>query len=223
MPEETPYEKYLHADRMLSFQKKEEDLVVDGERDFQGVQQEAEFIWTRVLPMLRKAEANMKRDNPAEATHLLEQGAALWSGLTAKNEELLWRLWPGDFLKIRKVIGPGGSTADSPRYHECERLARGLWEPYQQILDKRSVPLKQLLSGDVDSPELRFLTKAMMIYDYRVQEFNLSHLYLVFGEIGDRTVGLKGGTTDYLIKRYGNYLFPKLWDEVNELYTKAGQ
>jgi hypothetical protein len=57
-----------------------------------------------------------------------------------------------------------------------------------------------------------------MMYDYRVQEFNLAHLYLVFGEIGDRTVGLKGGTTDYLIRRYGQYLYPKLWDGVNDIY-----
>jgi len=41
---------------------------------------------------------------------------------------------------------------------------------------------------------------------------------LVFAEIGDKTVGLKGGTTAYLIKRYNKFLFPKLWDSVNELY-----
>jgi tryptophan 2,3-dioxygenase len=220
MTEETPYERYLHADKILSFQKKEEELVVDGERDFQGVQQEAEFIWNRIIPMLRRANDRMKSENIPEATHLLEQAAHLWSGLTEKNEELLWRLWPGDFLKIREVLGPGGSTADSPRYHTCEKIARGLWEPYEEILKKRSVSLNLLLGGDVDQSDLKFLTKAMMIYDYRVQEFNLAHLYLVFGEIGDRTVGLKGGTTDYLIRRYGNYLFPKLWDTINELYHK---
>jgi len=221
MTDETPYERYLHADKILSFQKKEGELVVDGERDFQGVQQEAEFIWTRIIPMLRGAETKMMSENLVEAAHLLEQAANLWSGLTEKNEELLWRLWPGDFMKIRKVIGQGGSTADSPRYHTCEKIARGLWEPYQRVLEKRSVPLLELLKGDVDQPDLKFLTKAMMIYDYRIQEFNLAHLYLVFGEIGDRTVGLKGGTTDYLIKRYGNYLFPKLWDTINNLYNEV--
>jgi tryptophan 2,3-dioxygenase len=58
----------------------------------------------------------------------------------------------------------------------------------------------------------------MMWYDFRVQEFNLAHLYMVFGAIGDKTVGLRGGTTDYLIKRYNKFLFPKLWDSINELY-----
>jgi tryptophan 2,3-dioxygenase len=220
LPEETPYERYLHADKILSFQKAEDELVVDGERDFQGVQQESELIWSRIIPMLRRAETKMKSGDLAESTHLLEQAAVLWSGLTSKSEELLWRLWPGDFLKIRKVIGAGGSTADSPRYHEAETIARGLWAPYEQILDRRTVSLKQLLMGDSDHPDLRLLTKALMLYDYRVQEFNLAHLYLVFAEIGDRTVGLKGGTTDYLIRRYAQYLFPKLWDEVNEIYRE---
>lgn len=220
MPEETPYERYLHADKILSFQKGEDELVVDGERDFQGVQQESEFIWNRIIPMLKRAETKMKSGDLAEATHLLEQAATLWSGLTSKIEELLWRLWPGDFLKIRKAIGAGGSTADSPRYHQAETIARGLWAPYEGVLQQRSIALKTLFMGDSDQSDLRLLTKAMMMYDYRVQEFNLAHLYLVFGEIGDRTVGLKGGTTDYLIKRYGQYLFPKLWDGVNEIYRE---
>ena len=69
-----------------------------------------------------------------------------------------------------------------------------------------------------DHDEMRALLKAMMWYDYRVQEFNIAHIYLVVGEIGDRTVGLKGGTTDYLIKRQGQFLFPELWDSINELY-----
>jgi tryptophan 2,3-dioxygenase len=220
MPEETPYEKYIHGDKILSFQKKEDELINEGERDFQGVQQESEFLWNRIILMLRSAGAKMQSGDIPEASTMLEQAAILWSGLTSKTEELLWRLWPGDFLKIRKVIGAGGSTADSPRYRESETVARGLWEPYEKVLEKRKVDLKRLLSGDSDHSDLRLLTKAMMIYDYRVQEFNLAHLYLVFAEIGDKTVGLKGGTTDYLIKRYSQYLFPKLWDEINELYRE---
>ncbi len=220
MGEETAYERYLHADRILSFQKKEDELICDGERDFQGVQQEAEFIWTRINLLLRRVEERIGKGQMHEAAHLLEQAASLWSGLTAKTEELLWRLWPSDFLKIRKILGPRGSTADSPRYHESERLARRLWTPYETVLKGKSVDVAQLLSeaAGEDSDGLRYLTKAMMWYDYRVQEFNLAHLYLVFGEIGDRTVGLKGGTTDYLIKRYNQFLFPKLWDSINELY-----
>jgi tryptophan 2,3-dioxygenase len=217
MPDETPYERYLHADKILAYQKKEEDLVVDGERDFQGVQQESELIWTRIIPMLRRSDVLMKEGNLVEAAHLLEQAASLWSGLTGKLEELLWRLWPGDFFAIRKVIG-AGSTADSPRFHEAEKLARGLWGSYEGAVARKQVTLKQLFAGEPNHPDLKFLTKAMMLYDYRVQEFNIAHLYLVFSEIGDRTVGLKGGTTDYLIKRYGQYLFPKLWDSVNEIY-----
>ncbi|HEV2225826.1 MAG TPA: hypothetical protein VGR56_03365 [Nitrososphaerales archaeon] len=220
MAEETPYERYIHGDKILSFQKKESELVSDGERDFQGVQQESEFIWNRIIPMIRRAETRMKSGDIPEAVTMLEQAAILWSGLTTKTEELLWRLWPGDFLKIRKVIGAGGSTADSPRYREAEALARTLYASYEQVLEKRRVALKRLFMGDSGQSDLRLLTKAMMLYDYRVQEFNLAHLYLVFAEIGDKTVGLKGGTTDYLIKRYSQYLFPKLWEEINEIYRE---
>ena len=59
--EETAYEKYLHADKILSFQKKDDELVCDGERDFQGVQQEAELIWTRVNFVLKRTHERMGR------------------------------------------------------------------------------------------------------------------------------------------------------------------
>lgn len=71
-----------------------------------------------------------------------------------------------------------------------------------------------------DHDELRALLKAMMWYDYRVQEFNIAHIYLVIGEIGDKTIGLKGGTTKYLIQRQSQFLFPELWDSINELYKE---
>ncbi len=216
MPE-TPYENYLHADKILSYQKKEDELICDGERDFQGVQQESEFIWTRINLLLKKTSEKLVSGDLNGAMRLLEQAAALWSTLTGKCEELLWRLWPNDFLKIRKVIGTGGSTADSPRYHESERLAKSIWGPFADHLRKSSITVLQLLKMD-GHDEMRELLKAMMWYDYRVQEFNIAHIYLVLGEIGDRTVGLKGGTTDYLIKRQSQYLFPELWDSINELY-----
>ena len=221
MPE-TAYERYLHANEILTFQKKDEELICDGERDFQGVQQEAEFIWTRINLMLKRVTEKLRDGNAWECVNLLQQAASLWSGLTGKSEELLMRLWPNDFFKVRKLIGEGGSTADSPRYHESDRLARGLWPLFENELGKNSITLTQLVQEESDDKghrDLQALLKAMMWYDYRVQEFNIAHLYLVFGIIGDRTVGLKGGTTDYLIKRYNQYLFPKLWDSVNSLYV----
>ncbi len=215
---ETPYESYLHADKILSYQKKENELICDGERDFQGVQQESEFIWTRINLMLKRISEKIVNGELYEAARLLEQAASLWSGLTAKVEELLWRLWPDDFLKIRNQLG-AGSTADSPRYRESERLGRNLWGPFEDRLGKKSLTVSQLLKaeGPVD---VRTVMKAMMLYDYRVQEFNIAHIYLVLGEIGDKTVGLKGGTTDYLIKRQSQYLFPVLWNSVSGLYEE---
>jgi tryptophan 2,3-dioxygenase len=215
---ETAYENYLHADKILSYQKKEGELICDGERDFQGVQQESEFIWTRINLMLKRTNEKIVSGNLYDASRLLEQAAALWSGLTAKIEELLWRLWPNDFLKIRKLLGPG-STADSPRYRESEQLGRSLWKPFEKQLRKSSLTVSQLLKME-DRHEAGTLMKAMMWYDYRVQEFNIAHIYLVLGEIGDKTVGLQGGTTDYLIKRQSQYLFPQLWDSINELYEE---
>ena len=202
----------------MAYQKPEDQLVCDGERHFQGVQQEAELVWTRINLILKRAHEKIVRQELYAAAHLLEYAAALWSELTEKNEELMWRLWPNDFLKVRKVIGQGGSTADSPRFIESKRLGKKLWCPYRKTLNERSIKLLDVLSNDEDS-DLRALTKSMMWYDYRVQEFNISHIYLVLGEIGDRTVGLKGGTVDYLLKRYEHYLFPELWDSVNSLYT----
>ena len=219
---ETAYERYLSADKMLSFQKKEEDLICDGERDFQGVQQEAEFIWTRINLMLKRINEKLQASDVWEAVDLLGQAANLWGGLTQKSQELLMRLWPNDFLKIRKIIGEGASTADSPRYHESERLARSLWPLFENRLAKYSLTIPKLLQEEPDDTghhDMQALLKAMMWYDYRVQEFAIAHLYLVFGVIGDRTAGLKGGTTDFLINRYNSYLFPKLWDSINSLYV----
>lgn len=215
MPD-TAYENYLHAEKILSYQKSEDELICDGERDFQGVQQESEFIWTRINLLLKRAGKNIENGDLNGGTRLLEQAAALWSSLTAKVEELLWRLWPNDFQKIRKTIG-SGSTSDSPRYRESERLAKSLWGPFTSQLEKSAVTLKQLL-GREDRDDMKALLKAMMWYDYRVQEFAIAHIYLMVGKIGDKTVGLKGGTTDYLIRRQGNFLFPSLWDSINELY-----
>ena len=84
-----------------------------------------------------------------------------------------------------------------------------------------SLTLESLISLDRETEqysEMRSLMSAMMWYDYRVQEFSIAHLYLVFGIIGDRTVGLKGGTTGFLIDRYQKYIFPKIWDSINNLY-----
>lgn len=215
MPE-TAYENYLHAEKILSYQKSEEELICDGERDFQGVQQESEFIWTRINLLLKRTGKSIGNDDLSGATRLLEQAAALWSSLTSKVEELLWRLWPNDFQKIRKTIG-SGSTSDSPRYRESERLAKSLWEPFIGQLEENSITLQQLLRTD-GRDDMKALLKAMMWYDYRVQEFAIAHIYLMVGKIGDRTVGLKGGTTDYLIKRQGSFLFPGLWDSINDLY-----
>ncbi len=216
---ETPYESYLHADKILSYQKKASELVCDAERDFQGVQQESEFIWSRINFLLERTNEKLVSGDANGATRLLEQAAALWSSLTAKCEELLWRLWPSDFLKIRKILPPGGSTADSPRYRESERLAKNIWGSFTHQLRKNSITVLQLLKME-DHDEMRAHLKAMMWYDYRVQEFNIAHIYLVIGEIGDKTVGLKGGTTKYLIKRQSQFLFPELWDSVNELYKE---
>jgi tryptophan 2,3-dioxygenase len=213
---ETAYENYLHAEKILSYQKSEDELICDGERDFQGVQQESEFIWTRINLLLKRTGKSIGNDDLSGAIRLLEQAAALWSSLTSKVEELLWRLWPNDFQKIRKTIG-SGSTSDSPRYRESERLAKSLWEPFTGQLEKNSITLQQLLRTD-GHDDMRALLKAMMWYDYRVQEFAIAHIYLMVGKIGDRTVGLKGGTTDYLIKRQGSFLFPALWDSINDLY-----
>lgn len=221
MPE-TAYERYLSADKILSFQKKDEDLICDGERDFQGVQQESEFIWTRINLMLRRVSERLSEESVWEAIHLLDQAANLWGGLTQKTQELLMRLWPNDFLKVRRIIGEGASTADSPRYHESERLARSLWPLFEARMDKYSLTIPQLLKEDTDNSghrDLQALLKTMMWYDYRVQEFAIAHIYLVFGIIGDRTPGLKGGTTEFLINRYKTYLFPKLWDSINSLYV----
>ncbi len=220
MPE-TAYERYLSADKILSYQKKEEDLICDGERDFQGVQQESEFIWTRINLMLKRINEELQEGQVWRAVNLLHQSANLWGGLTQKTQELLMRLWPEDFLKVRKTIGEGASTADSPRYHESERLAKSLWPLFERQLSKHSLTLPVLVREDSECKvhhDLHALLKAMMWYDYRVQEFAIAHLYLVFGIIGDRTVGLKGGTTEFLINRYSSYLFPKLWDSINSLY-----
>ena len=215
MPD-TAYENYLHAEKILSYQKSEDELICDGERDFQGVQQESEFIWTRINLLLKRTGKCIESGDLNGGTRLLEQAAALWSSLTTKVEELLWRLWPNDFQKIRKTIG-SGSTSDSPRYRESEHLAKSLWGPFTNQLEKNSTTVSQLLKME-DHDDLRTLLKAMMWYDYRVQEFAIAHIYLMVGKIGDRTVGLKGGTTEYLIKRQGNFLFPALWDSVNEIY-----
>lgn len=218
---ETPYEKYIHADKILSFQKKEGELVCYGELDFQGVQQEAEFIWTRINFMLKRIKKNLESNNIIEGVGLFYHASDLWGSLTNKTQELLKHLWPKDFLKIRKIIGEGASTADSPRYRESEKLGRNLWSSFENLLKLNSLTLESLISQDRETEqysEMRSLMSAMMWYDYRVQEFSIAHLYLVFGIIGDRTVGLKGGTTGFLIDRYQKYIFPKIWDSINNLY-----
>ncbi len=219
---ESPYEKYIHADKILSFQKKEDELVCDGELDFQGVQQEAEFIWNRINFMLKRIKQNLESNKIIDGIGLLYQAADLWGSLTNKTQELLKRLWPNDFLKVRKIIGEGASTADSPRYRESERLGRNIWPSFENLLKSNSLTLESLISQDRETElnsEMKALMGAMMWYDYRVQEFSIAHLYLVFGIIGDRTVGLKGGTTEFLINRYQRYIFPKLWDSINNLYS----
>ena len=218
---ESPYEKYIHADKILSFQKKEEELVCDGELDFQGVQQEAEFIWNRINFMLKRIKQNLESNKIIDGIGLLYQAADLWGSLTNKTQELLKRLWPNDFLKVRKIIGEGASTADSTRYRESERLGRNIWPSFENLLKSNSLTLESLISQDRETElnsEMKALMGAMMWYDYRIQEFSIAHLYLVFGIIGDRTVGLKGGTTEFLINRYQKYIFPKLWDSINDLY-----
>jgi tryptophan 2,3-dioxygenase len=219
---ESPYEKYIHADKILSFQKKEDELVCDGELDFQGVQQEAEFIWNRINFMLKRIKQNLESNKIIDGIGLLYQAADLWGSLTNKTQELLKRLWANDFLKVRKIIGEGASTADSPRYRESERLGRNIWPSFENLLKSNSLTLESLISQDRETElnsEMKALMGAMMWYDYRVQEFSIAHLYLVFGIIGDRTVGLKGGTTEFLINRYQRYIFPKLWDSINNLYS----
>ena len=218
---ESPYEKYIHADKILSFQKKEDELVCDGELDFQGVQQEAEFIWNRINFMLKRIKQNLESNKIIDGIGLLYQAADLWGSLTNKTQELLKRLWPNDFLKVRKIIGEGASTADSTRYRESERLGRNIWPSFENLLKSNSLTLESLISQDRETElnsEMKALMGAMMWYDYRIQEFSIAHLYLVFGIIGDRTVGLKGGTTEFLINRYQKYIFPKLWDSINDLY-----
>jgi hypothetical protein len=96
MPE-TAYENCLHAEKISSYQKGKDELMCDGERDFQRVHQESEFIWTRINLLLKGTRKSIENDDPNGATRLIEQAGALWSNLTAKVEELLWRLWPNDF------------------------------------------------------------------------------------------------------------------------------
>lgn len=206
------YEIYLNTDSLLALQTPPEHLVVPEELMFQVVHQSQE-LWLKLLCYeLVEVVGHLERGQSWQVVARLERCVRVLRTLE-QEMRVLETLRPQDFLEIRRNLG-AGSGQESPGYNALRVAAEGVWEAFQELLERRITTLLQAYASDGGHDDLGGIAELLVDLDEGFQSWLVRHYFLVRRTIGvDRRVdALDGLPTRVLAGRMTKPLFPELWD-----------
>lgn len=142
MNKQSEYEVYHSTEKLLSLQKRKDELCCDDELSFQTVPQICELHFKIVLQHLENAKESMENNKLFEAINYLKR-ASEHIELSTMATHLLTYLKPIDFQKIRLELG-NGSGQDSPGFKLIRKHGPRLWEPFLKLLKYHSETIMSL-------------------------------------------------------------------------------
>src|SRR5687768_17200917 len=119
-PPQTDYEIYLRTDELLALQKRPEALACHDELQFQIVHQSAELWMKLVEHEMRRLCQLLDEDACAGAARTLQRVHRI-QRLLLDGVEVLYTMCPGDYMRIREVLGRG-SGQESPGFRRMLAL-----------------------------------------------------------------------------------------------------
>jgi tryptophan 2,3-dioxygenase len=216
--EKTDYERYIRTDELLALQKPPADRANPDELLFQVIHQTFELWFKVCLNDVDEIVREMNESHYTRASQLLRR-IGLTLGILTDQLQVLETLNPRDYHKIRLKLGRG-SGQDSPGFNAMLRIGEPLWVAFSAIMERERFDLLTLHQVPEQRYEIFTLMESLMDLDERFVRWRFCHFQLVRRMIGEHVKSLKGIPAAQLIHGMREYMFPELWDVINDL-TKS--
>lgn len=212
------YARYMKTDTLLSLQRRPGDMLHRDELLFQVVHQSTE-LWLKLASFeADQAARDMVEDRFPEAVLLIGR-SSLAVELLTRQLEMLSRITPADFQRVRPALG-NGSGFESPGWKSIRRSAAGLQSALDGALDRQETDLVDVYRGNPVEP-FYLLCEALLEWDERIALWRARHYKVAVRTLGHGTVGTKGLPTDQLAALLNHKCFPDLWTVRTRLTTSA--
>ena len=245
----TDYEKYIRTDELLLLQKPREVRAHPDELLFQVIHQTFELWFKTSLDAVDEIAAEVEAVTAMDVQSLARQlfrpeaialtvlgNAGLKAGDFDRSRQLLARvnlilqvlteqlavletMNPIDYHTIRLALGRG-SGQDSPGFNAMLRIGEPLWEAFEVAQKQTGVSLMDLHQTPKRHADLFRTMQGFMELDERFVRWRFCHFQLVRRMIGEDVKSLKGIPAAQLIHGMREYLFPELWQVINDV-TRA--
>jgi tryptophan 2,3-dioxygenase len=212
------YARYMKTDTLLALQRQPGDMLHRDELLFQIVHQSTE-LWLKLACFeADQAARDIVEGRIGEARLLIGRSAFALELLT-RQLEMLSRITPADFQRVRPALG-NGSGFESPGWQAIRRSAAGLQSALNAVLARHEEDLLAIYRGDPVAPIYQ-LCEALLEWDERIALWRSRHYKVAVRTLGHGTVGTKGLPTDQLAALLNHKCFPDLWAVRTRLTTGA--
>jgi tryptophan 2,3-dioxygenase len=218
MPQ-TDYERYIRTDELLALQKPKETRVHPDEILFQAIHQTFELWFKVALSDVDEIVKAIGEARLVRAAQLLRRISLILHVIT-EQLAVLETMNPADYHVIRLALGRG-SGQDSPGFNAMLRIGEPLWSAFEAARAKQGVDLKTLHQHADQHDQLFAVMEGLMDIDERFVRWRFCHFQLVRRMIGEHVSSLKGIPAAQLIHGMREYLFPELWNVINDVTRDA--
>lgn len=212
------YSRYMRTDLLLSLQRDSGEMLHRDELLFQVVHQSTE-LWLKLACFeADQAAVEVVEGRLATACLLLERSAFAVQLVTTQLE-MLSRIAPADFQRLRPALG-NGSGFESPGWQGVRTTASRLRAAFETALDRHGESLLEVYRGD-PTCAIYGLCEALIEWDERISLWRARHYKVAVRTLGHGTVGTKGLPTNQLAALLDHKAFPDLWATRTELTMGA--
>jgi len=215
----TDYEKYIRTAELLVLQKPREQRVHRDELLFQVIHQTFELWFKVALDAVDEIGAGLRASDFARTAQLLDRVNLILRVLT-EQLAVLETMNPVDYHTIRLALGRG-SGQDSPGFNGMLRIGAPLWEAFEAARSAAGLTLMELHQDPKRQAGLFRAMEGLMELDERFVRWRFCHFQLVRRMIGEDVKSLKGIPAAQLIHGMREYLFPELWQVINDVTRAA--
>ncbi len=215
----TDYEKYIRTDELLALQKPRETRAHRDELLFQVIHQTFELWFKMTLDSVDEIAEGLKRSELSRPNQLLTRINLTLRVLT-EQLAVLDTMNPLDYHTIRLALGRG-SGQDSPGFNAMLRIGEPLWDAFETARAATGLTLMELHRSPHAHDDLFRAMEGLMELDERFVRWRFCHFQLVRRMIGEDVKSLKGIPAAQLIHGMREYLFPELWQVINDVTRAA--
>lgn len=204
------YEIYLRTGELLTLQTPPEERTAPEELMFQIVHQTQELWLKLVGNEMVEIVAAFDEDRLWHGSAVLERVIRILANMT-DSMRVIETLTPDAYQIIRRSLG-NGSGQESPGYNIVRLAAGAVGEAFDRLLERRKLSLVEVYAGGND--DVKRVAEMILDVDEGFQAWLVAHYQLVRRTIGvSRDVrALDGISTQILVGRMTQPLFPALWD-----------